>query len=67
MVRKAQGGGVWRFEYETLADARAGIGAYVDRYEERPHSGLDYRTPKEMRQTWEDAQNEREALRNQAA
>lgn len=58
---------VWRSEYETLADARAGIGAYVDRYHDRPHSGLDYRTPKEVRQTWEDARDEREVLRKEAA
>ena len=58
---------VWRSEYETLEDARAAIGAYVDHYHSRPHSSLDYRTPKEVRRTWEDAQAEREALRNQAA
>ncbi|MFN8159593.1 MAG: IS3 family transposase [Solirubrobacterales bacterium] len=58
---------VWRNEYETLEEARAGIGAYVDRYHERPHSGLDYRTPKEVRQTWEDAQDETDRLQNQAA
>lgn len=58
---------VWRSEYETLDDARAAIGAYVERYHSRPHSGLDYRTPKEVRQTWEDAQEENEVLRNQAA
>jgi putative transposase len=48
---------VWLNEYETLADARRGIGGYVDRYHHRPHSGLDYRTPLEVRQTWEDLQN----------
>ena len=58
---------VWRAEYETLEQARAAIDAYVCRYHSRPHSGLDYRTPKEVRQTWEDAQAEREALRNHAA
>ncbi len=58
---------IWRSEFETLDQARAAIGAYVDRYHDRPHSGLDYRTPKEVRQTWEDAQDQREALRNQAA
>jgi len=58
---------IWRNEYETLEQARASIGGYVDRYHDRPHSGLDYRTPKEVRQTWEDAQEETEALRNQAA
>jgi putative transposase len=48
---------VWLNEYETLADARHGIGGYVDRYHHRPHSGLDYRTPLEVRQAWEDLQN----------
>ena len=48
---------VWLNEYETLDDARRGIGGYVDRYHHRPHSGLDYRTPTEVRQTWEDLQN----------
>lgn len=44
-------------EYETLDDARAGVGGYVDRYHRRPHSGLDYRTPHEVRRTWEDLQD----------
>jgi putative transposase len=57
---------VWREEFETLEDARAAIGAYVERYHHRPHQFLGYRTPKEVRQTWEDAQ-ETEALQNQAA
>ena len=48
---------VWLNEYETLDDARRGIGGYVDRYHQRPHSGLNYRTPLEVRQTWEDLQN----------
>jgi putative transposase len=47
---------VWLNEYETLEDARRGIGGYVDRYHHRPHSGLGYRTPAEVRQTWEDGQ-----------
>ena len=42
------------------------MGAYVERYHHRPHQFLAYRTPKEVRQTWEDAR-ETEALRNQAA
>jgi len=45
---------VWLNEYETLEDARRGIGGYVDRYHQRPHSGLNYRTPNEVRRTWED-------------
>lgn len=57
---------VWRHDYETLADARAGVERYVNRYHHRPHQFLGYRTPKEVRKTWEDAQDA-EALRNQAA
>jgi putative transposase len=48
---------VWLNEYETLDEARRGIGGYVDRYHRRPHSGLNYRTPTEVHQTWEDLQN----------
>jgi len=58
---------VWRSEYETLDEARKAIGAYVDRYHHRPHSSLGYRTPREVRQTWEDAQDEIRSLRNHAA
>src|SRR5207253_5550543 len=47
---------VWLNEYETLDDARRGIDGYVDRYHHRPHSGLGYRTPTEVRKTWEDGQ-----------
>jgi len=47
---------VWLNEYETLDDAKRGIGDYVDRYHRRPHSGLNYWTPLEVRQTWEDLQ-----------
>jgi putative transposase len=54
---------VWLNEYETLDDARRGIGGYVDRYHHRPHSGLDYQTPDEVRRTWEDHQQ----LQKQAA
>ncbi len=48
---------VWLNEYETLDDARRGIGGYVVRYHHRPHSRLDYKTPHEVKQTWEDLQN----------
>ena len=54
---------VWLNEYETLDQARAGIGAYIDRYHHRPHSGLNYRTPTEVARTWEDQQE----LQKQAA
>jgi putative transposase len=47
---------VWRTEFETLDEARAAIGSYIDGYHHRPHSGLRYRTPAQVRQTWEDGQ-----------
>ncbi len=31
------------------------IAAYIARYHHRPHSGLNYRTPAEVAQTWDDA------------
>ena len=30
------------------------IGAFIDRYHHRPHSGLAYRTPREVAATWKD-------------
>jgi putative transposase len=47
---------VWRSEFETLDQARKEINAYIDTYHHRPHSGLRYRTPAEVRKTWEDGQ-----------
>jgi putative transposase len=47
---------VWLNEYETLDQARRGIGGYFDRSHHRPHSGLDYQTPLKVRQTWDDLQ-----------
>lgn len=47
---------VWRSEFETLDDARAAIAGYIDSYHHRPHSGLRYRTPTDVRRTWEDGQ-----------
>ena len=35
------------------------IGGYIDRYHHRPHAVLNYRTPDEVRQTWEDRKNYR--------
>jgi putative transposase len=55
---------VWRHEFETLDQAREVIAAYIDHYHDRPHSRLDYRTPREVRATWDDAQG---ALQNIAA
>jgi putative transposase len=49
---------IWRMEFETLEQLRDELAAYIDRYHHRPHSGLDYRTPKEVRQTWDDAQEQ---------
>jgi putative transposase len=55
---------VWRHEFETLDQAREVISAYIDHYHHRPHSRLNYRTPSEVRQTWDDASG---ALQKQAA
>jgi putative transposase len=46
---------VWRNEFETLDQAREVIAAYIHHYHHRPHSRLNYRTPSEVRQTWDDA------------
>jgi putative transposase len=43
---------VWRSEFETLEEAREAIAKYIDEYHNRPHSGLDYRTPREVAATW---------------
>jgi hypothetical protein len=58
---------IWRNEFETIDQARAAIGAYVDHDHDRPHLGMDYRTPKAVRQTWEDAGEEFDGLQKQAA
>ena len=42
---------VWREEFETLDHAREAIGAYIDRYHHRPHSSLNYKTPREVAAT----------------
>jgi hypothetical protein len=49
---------VWREEFETLDDARAVIGAYVERYHHRPHPRLAYRTPREVAATWKDPEDQ---------
>ena len=49
---------IWRMEFETLEQLRHELAAYIDRYHHRPHSGLDYLTPKEVRHTWDDAQEQ---------
>jgi putative transposase len=46
---------VWRNEFETLDQAREVIAAYIDHYHDRPHSRLNYRTPREVRATWDNA------------
>ncbi len=48
----------WRAEWETLDQARKEITAYVDTYHHRPHSGLRYRTPAEVAQTWRTLNNQ---------
>jgi putative transposase len=55
---------VWRHEFETLDQAREVINSYIEHYHDRPHSRLNYLTPTEVRQTWDDAQG---ALQNIAA
>ncbi len=55
---------IWRTEFETLDQAREEVGAYIHAYHDRPHSGLNYRTPAEVRKTWDDAG---EALHKNAA
>ena len=45
---------VWREEFETLDQARQLIAAYVERYHHWPHSGLAYRTPRDVAATWKD-------------
>src|SRR3954454_21658522 len=48
---------IWREEFETLDEARAVNGAYVQRYHHRPHQGLAYRTPHEVAATWKDPED----------
>jgi putative transposase len=48
---------IWRHEFETIDKAREVLGTYVTNYHQRPHSGLDYRTPTEVAQTWKDGQD----------
>jgi putative transposase len=55
---------VWLHEFETLDQTREVIGAYIDSYHHRPHSGLNYRTPADVAQTWDDALGD---LQTQAA
>jgi len=43
---------VWREEFETLKETREKIGAYITSYHDRPHSGLAYKTPREVAATW---------------
>ncbi len=42
-------------EFETLDQAREVIAAHIHNYHHRAHSGLDYRTPTEVAETWDDA------------
>jgi transposase InsO family protein len=45
---------VSREEFDTLDRARQAIGDDVDRYHDRPHSRLNYNTPREVAATWND-------------
>ena len=38
-----------------LADGWEVIATYIDHYHDRPHSRLNYQTPREVRATWDDA------------
>ncbi len=49
---------VWREEFETLDQARETIKAFIDTYHHRPHSGLNYRTPREVAATWQHHQDD---------
>ena len=42
----------WRAEWESIEQARTDITDYITSYHHRPHSGLRYRTPAEVAQTW---------------
>ena len=53
---------VWRHEFETLDQALEVIAAYIDHYHDRPHSRLNYLTPREVRKTWDDAQDQLQKL-----
>lgn len=43
---------VWRHAFETLNEDREVIAAYIDRYDDQPHSGPGYRTPEEVQRSW---------------
>ena len=45
---------IWRTEFETLEQAREEVYAYITSYHDRLHSGLNYRTPPEIRPAWEE-------------
>lgn len=47
----------WRAEWESLDQTRRDIATYVNEYHHRPHSGLAYRTPAEVAQTWQTLNN----------
>jgi putative transposase len=51
---------VWLHQFESLDQAREVIAAYITSYHHRPHSGLNYRTPFEVAQTWDDALEDRQ-------
>lgn len=47
----------WRAEWETIDHARAQIADYIQTYHHRPHSGLGYRTPHDVAETWRGNEN----------
>jgi putative transposase len=44
-------------QLETLEQARAAIGAYVERYHHRPHQGVANKTPLDVATSWKDPEN----------
>jgi putative transposase len=42
----------WRAEWGSLDQARSEIADYIETYHHRPHSGLAYRTPADVANTW---------------
>lgn len=48
----------WRAEWETIDQARRKITTHTNTYHHRPHSGIGYRTPTEVANTWRNLQTE---------
>jgi len=48
---------IWRSDFETLDQAREAIAGYIDEYHDRPHSGLNYQTPREVAAIWQNPES----------